>query len=115
MHSIEFFCAVFIGLHGFCGGEWCAVGIIVGAFYHCTILAHYAANVALIVFCVAVNGIVFDVTRRGQNAVYNAIMENIVATVVHLQRLAACCIIICCANLCTIGCVDIFYLPAIGE
>ena len=26
-------------------GEWRAVGVIVGAFYHCAVLAHYAAHI----------------------------------------------------------------------
>lgn len=71
--------------------------------------------ISFFLFYIAVNCIVFDVARWGQNAVYNAVAEDIVAQIVVLQRLAACCIIICCANLCTVGCVDIFYLFSVGK
>ena len=62
-----------------CGGEWGTVGIIVGAFYLCSVLANYTANVALIVFYVAIYGIVFNVALWGQNAVNFAVAEDIVA------------------------------------
>ena len=49
LFSIPSFIVILFGL-----GEWRAVGIIVGAFYHCTVLAHYTANVALIILDIVV-------------------------------------------------------------
>ena len=54
MHAVELFGAVFVGLHGSCGGEWGTVGVIVGALHHDDVLAHYAANVALIILDIVV-------------------------------------------------------------
>ena len=67
-----------------CGGEWGAVGVIIGAFYYVAVLANYTANVALIVFYIAVNCIVFNVALWGQNAVNDAVAEDIVANISKL-------------------------------
>ena len=40
LFPIPSFIVILFGL-----GEWRAVGVIVGAFYHCAVLAHYAAHI----------------------------------------------------------------------